>query len=151
MDARTDAGLRELEIVRTFKAPRGLVFKMWTQPEHIARWWGCGYMTDNKVTNDFRVGGTYRVEMTLEDGSLHVITGTYLDIAEPERLSFTWNVPSGMAGSETVVTIALEDDGDDTKMTLRHAVFDAADMCDAHNMGWTTSFDRLETLLAEAA
>lgn len=151
MDAGIDTGSRILEITRTFKAPRALVFKVWTQPEHIVRWWGCSYMVDNKVTNDLRVGGGFRSEMTLDDGAKQVIVGKYLEIVEPERLSFTWNWEDGSLGSETVVTIALEEQGASTVMTMRHELFDTADLRNAHNDGWTASFDRLADLLATNA
>lgn len=148
MDAGIDTSSRVLEITRTFKAPRALVFKVWTQPEHIARWWGCGYMVENKVTNDLRVGGAFRSDMTLDDGTHQVIVGKYLEIDEPARLSFTWNWESGLLGTETVVSITLEEQGADTVMTMRHEVFDTTDLCTAHSEGWTASLDRLAELLA---
>lgn len=151
MDAGINPESRTLEITRTFKAPRALVFKVWTQPEHIARWWGCGAMVENKVTNDLRVGGGFRSDMTLEDGTHQVILGKYIEIDEPARLSFTWNWESGLLGTETVVTITLMDQGAETVMTMRHEIFDTADLCNAHNDGWTASLDRLADLLASGA
>jgi uncharacterized protein YndB with AHSA1/START domain len=148
MDANSDAAARTLTISRTFNAPRSLVFKMWTQPEHIVRWWGCDYMSAIDVTNDLRVGGAFRAAMTLDDGSLHVIVGKYLEISEPDRLSFTWWVENGSAGGETVVTVSLEEDGDRTLMTFHHAIFDEPDMCTGHREGWTSSFTRLDALFA---
>lgn len=147
MDSGTDTKARELVITRTFKAPRALVFKAWTQPEHMARWWGCDHMQQNRVTNDLRIGGAFQSDMTLADGSRHVISGTYLDIDEPNRLSFTWTWRNGDAkGSDTVVTIDLEDDGDGTRMSFRHSFFDTVEECDGHREGWTASFDRLAEL-----
>ncbi|MBO6518712.1 MAG: SRPBCC domain-containing protein [Rhodospirillales bacterium] len=151
MDANTDVSNRVLTIERTFNAPRALVFKMWTQPEHMARWWGCGYMKHIEVSADLRVGGQFRAAMTLDDDSSHVIVGKYLEIDQPTHLSFTWWVENGAAGSETVVTIDLSEDGGKTHMSFRHGTFDEADMCAGHGEGWTVSFDRLEALFNASA
>lgn len=144
MDEGTKPSLNELVITREFNAPRALVFKAWTQPEHVARWWGCDYMEQNKFTNDLRVGGAFKSEMTLEGGALHVISGTYLEIDEPERLQFTWTWRNGPdKGSDSLVTIVLEEKGDGTLMTFRHERFETVEECDSHREGWTASFDRL--------
>ncbi len=151
MDANTDVSNRELTITRHFNAPRALVFKAWTQPEHIARWWGCNDTQKIHVESDLRVGGSLRAEMTLKDGTLHVVIGTYLEIDEPDRLSFTWDWESGGLGTETVVTITLEDAGEQTKMTMVHRLFDTRDMRDLHGEGWAASIERLEAFLADIA
>ncbi len=151
MDAQTDTNLRVLTMTRVFAAPRSLVFKVWTQPEHMVRWWGCPAMVDNKVTNDFRVDGWFRSEMTLDSGVQHVIIGRYLEIDEPERLSFTWNWESGGLGTETVVRLSFIEQGPNTLMTLNQSLFDSVDLCVAHSEGWNASFDRLVALLENGA
>ena len=149
MDVRTDSRTHELVIERNFAAPPALLFKMWTEPEHIARWWGCPMMRANKVSNDLRVGGGFRSEMTLEDGVLHTIFGTYRVIEPPIRLSFTWTWENEVMGrgEETLVTITLEEEGAGTRMTLRHEFFQDAEVRDQHNEGWSTSVERLAGLL----
>lgn len=139
------AGDRELTIVRSFDAPPALLFKMWTQPEHIARWWGCPYCRSVSAKTDVRVGGAFQVDMDLEDGSLHTISGVYKEIREPDLLSFTWSWrrDDGTKGSDTVVTVEFAYRGDVTEMTLHQAVFGDPAECLGHNEGWTTSFDRL--------
>jgi uncharacterized protein YndB with AHSA1/START domain len=151
MDGQTETASRELEITRIFDAPRSLLFKVWTEPEHMARWWGCNYMVTNKVTNDLRAGGAFRSEMTLEDGALHIVVGKYLEISAPERLSFTWGWEGGAMGTETVVTLTFKEQGDKTVMTFHQSLFDTADLCTAHNEGWNASFNRLSVLLADHA
>lgn len=150
MDDGTKPKLNELVITREFNAPRALVFKAWTQPEHVARWWGCDHMRENKFTNDLRVGGGFRSAMTLEGGIEHVISGTYLEIDAPERLQFTWTWKNdGGEGSNSLVTIVLEEIGDKTRMVFRHERFETVEECDSHREGWTASFERLdEELLA---
>lgn len=151
MDATIDTPTRELVLSRTFDAPRALVFKAWTQPEHMARWWGCDHTVKNKVTNDFRVGGGFRSEMTLDDGTLHVVIGKYVEIDAPARLSFTWDWESGGLGSETLVEIDLEEEDGKTVMTFRHSLFASTELRDAHSSGWTASFDRLADRIADLA
>ncbi|MCK5777857.1 MAG: SRPBCC domain-containing protein [Rhodospirillales bacterium] len=151
MDASTDTTTRVLTMTRTFDAPRALVFKMWTQPEHMARWWGCDQTCNNRIRNDLRVGGVIRSEMTLEDGTLHVVVGKYLEIDEPERVSFTWDWENGGLGTETVVTVTLEEVDGKTEMTMVHTLFDTTELRDLHGEGWGRSFARLDAYLPEAA
>lgn len=151
MDAPIDTQARELVLSRTFNAPRALVFKVWTQPEHMARWWGCDHTVKNKITNDLRVGGAFRSEMTLDDGTLHVVIGKYVEIDEPARLSFTWDWENGGLGSETLVEIDFEEQDGKTVMTFHHSIFETTDLCDAHFDGWTRSFERLADRLANIA
>ena len=80
---------------------------------------------------------------------MSVTVGTYLEIDEPERLRFTWNWESGGLGSETIVTIELEERGNGTRMNFRHELFDTEELRDEHNTGWAASFDRLVELLPE--
>ena len=54
---------RTLVLSRVFDAPRELVYKVWTQPEHLARWWGPRGYTLISYKTDVRVGGSYRFGM----------------------------------------------------------------------------------------
>jgi uncharacterized protein YndB with AHSA1/START domain len=59
----------DIVIERVFDAPRDLVWKAWTDPEHIAKWWGPGSMITRVEAFDFRVGGAWSYVMTAVDGS----------------------------------------------------------------------------------
>lgn len=143
---------RTLVMTRVFDAPRQLVFKCWTEPEHLARWWGCAGSTVTTFKGDFRPGGAFRVVMRLSDGSDHRVCGVFREIAAPERLAFTWawEDPEGRLGHETLVTVSFAERGGKTEITLRHAVFETVPTCDLHRQGWTASFDRLAGYLAKA-
>ncbi len=54
---------RELNITRIFDAPRSLVFKMWTDPKHVAQWWGPKGFTNPVCERDVRPGGALRIVM----------------------------------------------------------------------------------------
>lgn len=145
---------RVLVITRLLDAPPSLVFKVWTEPEHIARWWGCGQTQAATVSKcDLRPGGAWRVVMRLADGGEHRVCGVYREIVAPERLAFTWawEDADGNLGHETLVTLTFAERGSKTEMTLRHAVFETTEMRDLHGEGWTVSLDRLAAYLATAA
>ncbi len=143
---------RVLVLTRLFEAPLSLVYKMWTEPEHIARWWGCSGSTVTRCTRDLRVGGDYFVEMQLSDGSPHRIAGVYRVIEENARLCFTWGWldDEGQRGHETLVTVTFSERGQATEVTLRHEVFDTTETRDLHGEGWTFGLDNLAAYLAEA-
>lgn len=76
----------ELVITRSFAAPRVLVFKAWTEPHHVVRWWGPDGFKTTRCEIDLRPGGDYRIEMLGPDGKIYPTTGTYLEVVPPERL-----------------------------------------------------------------
>ena len=145
MDGNTDVKDRTLRMERYFDAPPALLFKLWTQPEHMVRWWGCPMMVTCVAETDPREGGTFCVEMDLEDGSKHIIVGKYQEYAPPDRLtmSWAWELEDGSLGHETLVKVSFEESGDGTLLTLHQALFESRDMRDGHNEGWSSSFDRL--------
>src|SRR5271154_968197 len=114
-------GDRDLVITRVIDAPRPLVFRAWTDPDQIARWWGPkGYVTiDHDM--DVRPGGAYRFRMRSPEGTDHRKRGVYREIVEPERVAFTfaWEEADGRLGNETLITVTFEDLGGKTRLTLR--------------------------------
>src|SRR5262245_19835210 len=80
---------RELTITRMFDAPRALVFKAWTDPGHVAQWWGPKGFTNPVCEIDLRPGGALRIVMRGPDGIDYPTTGVFREIVEPERLVFT--------------------------------------------------------------
>ncbi len=143
--AELDTPRTTLLLTRTFAAPRALLFKLWTQPEHIVRWWGCAEAGDVDFTNDLRVGGEFTAVMQLAGGHTHRITGVYCKIETPERLVFTWawENTDGFQGGETLVTVTFADKDGQTELTLRHESFATEDACTAHGEGWGASLERL--------
>jgi uncharacterized protein YndB with AHSA1/START domain len=80
---------KNLIIVRTFNAPRVLLWQAWTNPEIIRRWWGPRSFTAPYIKIDLRVGGTYLYSMRSPEGKNYRTTGTYLEIDEPARIVMT--------------------------------------------------------------
>lgn len=143
---------RELVIMRIFDAPRPLVFKAWTEPEHLVHWWGPKGFTLPTCTMDFRLGGAYRFRMRGPGGDDHWLQGVYREIVEPERLVFTyaWADAEGKPGHETLVTVTFAEYNGKTKLTLHQAVFESVAVYNDHESGWTACLDRLAAYLAKA-
>ena len=135
----------ELRIDRVFDAPRELVFRMWSAPEFLARWWGPKGLYLSYCAMDFREGGKWRYCMHQPDGADYWVSGTYEEIRAPERLSFTWIGDVGQFS--TLVEIDFEDFGGRTLMHFRQAPFPNAEVRDDHDGGWSASFELLATYL----
>ena len=148
----TEPADRVLKITRVFDAPRSLVFKAWTEPEHMARWWGPRGFKSTVLKNDLRPGGAYRIHMLGPDGD-HWTQGVYREVVPPERLVMvgSWADAQGNpTRPETTLTLLFEDLGGKTKLTLHNAVFESVTARDLHQGGWTSALDCLAEYLATA-
>jgi uncharacterized protein YndB with AHSA1/START domain len=98
-----------LVITRSFDAPRSLVFKAWTEREHLVHWSAPKGFTITHSEGDLRPGGAWRACMRSPDGVDLWLGGVYREIVEPERLVFThaWEDADGKRGHETLVTVTL--------------------------------------------
>jgi len=144
VDAGTELADRELVVSRQIDAPRALVFQAWTQPEHVARWWGPQGFTTIFCDMDIRVGGKYRCVMRSPQGTEHCKVGVYREIVEPERIVFTfaWEDASGNPSHELLITVTFEELGAKTLLTLRQGTFQTTDQRDSHVIGWTSCLER---------
>lgn len=151
-NATPAAGERELTITRLFKAPRDLVFRAWTEAEHLAHWPGPKGFTATPDKFDCRTGGFFRTCLHAPDGGDHWVQGTYLEVSPPERLVFThaWEDGSGRPGPQTIVTVTLQEEAMQTRMHFHQALFESRASRDGHERGWNESFDRLAAWLEEA-
>jgi uncharacterized protein YndB with AHSA1/START domain len=147
---------RELVITRIIDAPRDLVFKAWTEPKHMAQWWGPKGFTNPVCEMDVRPGGTLRIVMRAPDGVEYPMTGVFREIVTPERLVFT-TVAEDQEGNPhleglTIVTFA-EHDGKTTLTVQTSAVGltpESARMLEGMEAGWTQSLERLAEYVAKA-
>jgi uncharacterized protein YndB with AHSA1/START domain len=136
-------------ITRIFDAPRELVFKAWTDPKHVAQWWGPKGFTNPVCEMDVRLGGALRIVMRGPDGAEYPMTGVFREIVAPERLVFT-NVAIDRQGKpllEGLTTVTFTDLGGRTKLTLETRAVARVDyasrMLEGMGTGWTQSIDRL--------
>jgi uncharacterized protein YndB with AHSA1/START domain len=150
IQAQDQAPAIALNLRRTFKAPRERVFRAWTDPEKLAKWWGPETRTCPFAELDARPGGRWRTCMRDENGDEAWVQGVYREVEPPARLVFTWAWENdGVPGHETLVTIEFHDRGDETEMVFTHEGFETEEGRDLHNQGWTSSLVCLEQCLSE--
>jgi uncharacterized protein YndB with AHSA1/START domain len=139
----------ELLIVRTFAAPRALVFKAWTDMECMMHWTGPKGFISKGDRLDVRPGGTHRACLIAPTGEEHWVSGKYIEVLPPHRLVFThaWELPNGKRSPETVVTVDFTEKDGATEMRFHQAFFESSTSRDGHKGGWTESFERLEQFL----
>ena len=145
----TESGIT-LVVRRTFKAPREEVFRAWTAPEEIVKWWGPEGCSSPGAETDLRAGGRYRIAMTTPEKKEIYSFGEYQEVTPPEKLVFTWTWegPPEMAGVETLITLEFAEKGDETELTLTHERFPTQKDKENHEWGWNSCFDCLEKALA---
>ncbi|WP_420909039.1 SRPBCC family protein [Leptospira noguchii] len=84
----TSTSDREIRATRIFDAPRDLVFRMWTEPEHVIHWWGPKGFTNTFETMDVRPGGIWKFIMHGPDGTDYPNLIVFLEIIRPEKLVY---------------------------------------------------------------
>jgi uncharacterized protein YndB with AHSA1/START domain len=163
-DSNTEPPEQELVITRVFDAPRELVFKAWTEPEHFVHWWGPKGYTTPFCTIDLRPGGIMHQCMRSPEGREVWTKGVFREIVVPERIVLTdsfadaeGNVVSpthyGMSPDwplETLLTVTFDEQAGKTKVTLRHAGIPSGAERDGTQQGWLETVYRLAEYLAEA-
>ena len=154
--AATPIGETEVVLTRVFDAPRALVFKVWTEPHHLAKWWGPRDFTNPVCELDVCVGGRIFIEMHAPDGTVYPMTGRFWEVVRPERLVFaaTAEDRNGRALLEGLITVTFEDEGEKTRLTVREKAVAlqpaAGPMLARMETGWAQSLYRLETVVAKA-
>ncbi len=137
-----------IEMKRRLPADIGRVFAAWSSADMLARWFVCAPDWTATATNDFRVGGKYRIEMRSGDRLVGAASGEYREIAPPYRLVFTWASEGGISVSDSVVTIELKAIGSETELLLIHDVAPDTTAGRAHAAGWRGCLESLDRLLA---
>jgi uncharacterized protein YndB with AHSA1/START domain len=103
----------QILITREFEAPKHLLYKAWTTPELVQRWWSGRRGKVDSIDIDLRVGGTWRYVMTAQGGFEVAFHGEYLEIVPDEKIVHT-EIYEGAPGGEsepvvTTVTFTEED------------------------------------------
>ncbi len=143
-----DEPKNELVLTRVFDAPRRLVFKVWTDPAHVAQWWGPHGFKTTIQEMDVRPGGRWRYAMRGPDGNDYPFDGAFVEIVEPERLVFDGSIQGDpKQGVWTEVTFT-ELEGK-TKVTVRQVYSFESKATEGAPIGWNQQLDRLTAYLAE--
>jgi uncharacterized protein YndB with AHSA1/START domain len=146
----------DLTLTRVFGAPRSLVFKAWTDPKHMAQWWGPRGFTNPVCEIDARVGGLIRIDMRGPDGTVYPMKGVFHEIVENERIVFTSTAHENAQGIpliENLNTVTFAEFNGMTRMTLHVRVLrfspEIAAALAGMEQGWSESLYRLAELADE--
>src|SRR5262245_24625463 len=159
----------EFVITRAFDAPRELVWQAWTEPKHMAAWFGPETFTIPVCEMNVRPGGAWRLVMRGPDGSAYPLSGIYREIVKPERIVTSVDVSEhpdgwfdmiepgrdrskGRPRYELGWTVTFEIAAGGTKLSI-HNQFPSRALRDAFvkvgmGEGWGGSLDKLTDLLS---
>jgi uncharacterized protein YndB with AHSA1/START domain len=141
---------REITITRVLDAPRELVWRAWTEPERLARWWGKrGWnAVPSSITMEVRPGGAFRVTTVHEDDGTEMPTeGVYREVLAPERLVFA-ELPRANCHEGALGTVTLTELGDGTtEMVFQTTIWATGELTESTAGGIASSFDRLAQTL----
>src|SRR5438128_7328723 len=144
---------REIVGSRIMDAPPELVFKAYTDPELIPRWWGPRRYATTVDKMDVRPGGVWRYISRGADGTEFAFHGTYREIKRPERLVSTFEF-EGMPGHVVVDTATFEERGWKTQVTVTSRFESVEDrdgmLKSGMEDGAAETWDRLAELLRKA-
>lgn len=142
------SGASVLRMARVVPAPRKRVFRAWTDPDELKRWWGPGRFTTPHAEIDLRPGGRYLLVMQPPDGTPLRLSGTYREVKPPERLVYTWRWEDGVPETgETLVEVEFRDRGDQTEIVVVHRGFPEGSPQDPYRHGWRSGLGKLATVL----
>ena len=151
------AQLREkpfLALDRSYPVGPEKVWRAWTDPEALKRWWGPKAVGDqvSLAQLDVRVGGRFRIVFGGPQGNDHEVQGVYKQVVPPTsaaagKLVFTWTWPNSTPERESLVTIVFKKAGTGTELAFRHEQLFDESVRDGHQRGWTESFAKLEDYL----
>ena len=161
-DPATTSTEEEIVLTRMFDAPRELVFRAWTDPAHLANWWGPKGFTNPVCESDPRPGGSWLICMRSPEGQDYWCGGVYRQVVEPERFVATdcftdengeivdpvdhYGMPEGTP-AEMLMTVTFEEHEGGTKVTVRQSIpVSVAREAGAYE-GWNQSFDKLAEYL----
>jgi len=146
---------KEMTLTRVINAPRQVVFKAWTDPAQLEKWWGPKDFTNPVCKVDAMPGGGILIHMQAPDKTMYPMDGEFHEIVEPVKLVFTSAAldKEGNRLFEVLNTVIFSDENGKTKITLHAAVsnitVEGRPYIDGMDQGWNESIDRLNNLVGE--
>jgi uncharacterized protein YndB with AHSA1/START domain len=149
-----DSTVGERVIVRrVIAASRERVFRNWTEPEQLKRWWGPAGFSCPAAEVDLRPGGTYRLVMLAPGGAPEMsVTGTYRTVDPPALLVYTWRWDTGPAASndESLVTVEFNHlDDQRTEVIVTHDRFPTGHDASPYRSGWEEGLGKLNIAVTQ--
>ncbi len=159
----TECDERLVVITRIFDAPRELVFRAWTDPEHLMRWYAPRGCTIHFRQIDLRQGGVFHSCIRSPEGHECWCKGVYREIVKPERIVYTLAVADeegnfvdpadvGMDPDwprETILTVTFAEHDGKTTLTLHQTILESLAKRTGAHPSWIEMLDRLAELLAK--
>jgi uncharacterized protein YndB with AHSA1/START domain len=148
-DDASNLTAQEIVLTRRLQAPRELVFKAWTDPSMLARWWGPKGFTNHEVEAEARPGGKLRIVMRAPDGTDYPMQGVFEEVDPPSLLIFSNQAvdAAGRAVLDGRTIVTFEEDGDYTMVRViaqaAALVPEAAAYIAGMNEGWNQTLDKL--------
>ena len=145
---------KEMTLTRVINAPRELVFKAWTDPAQLEKWWGPKDFTNPLCNVDARPGGEILIHMQAPDKTVYPMDGEFHEIVEPEKLVFTTAALDKNSNRlfEVLNTVIFSDENGGTRISMHAAISkiteEAKPYLDGMNEGWNQSIDRLGELVS---
>lgn len=138
----------ELLIERIFDAPVALLYRVWTQPEHLVKWWSPKAFTPLSITHDLVVGGAYRYGVLSPDGTEVWMTGVFQEIVPDEKIAMTFRWESGAWDVDNLITVTFQGLASGRTLVRFHQTpFKTVAGRDAHTDGWNSVLDKLAAYL----
>lgn len=140
---------RQVCFERVLAAPRALAWKAWTEPRHLAQWWGPHGFTNPVCKVAVRPGGPLRIVMRAPYGVDYPMTGVFHEVEKPRRLAFlsvAWD-ENGGALLTSLATATFAAQGAKTKLTVLATAIGlvpiSKPMLGGMKTGWSQSLERL--------
>ncbi len=150
MDQASLAEKPFLTLDRSYPVAPEKVWRAWTDPEAIKRWWGPGGHDPVSLAQlDVRAGGRFRIVFGGPQGKDHEVQGIYKEVVPNRKLVFTWTWPNSTPERESLVTIVFKRSGSGTELEFRHEQLFDETVRDNHRRGWTESFAKLDLFLKD--
>lgn len=141
----------EVRMTRTFDAPREMVFRAYTDPALVAKWWGLRRTTTTIEKLDLRPGGEWRFVERDNEGNEYAFHGVIREVTPPERYVYTFEYEGIPPGHEILETVLFEERDGKTTVTAIDNFKTAEDMQGMINAGMEEgakeSYNQLEELL----
>jgi uncharacterized protein YndB with AHSA1/START domain len=137
-----------LEFKRVLPAAPPEVFRLFADPDELARWWGPAGFSVPSLDFNPAVGSSYRIEMQPPEGEAFYLTGEFREVDPPTRLSFTfvWEAPDP-DDVETLVELSFREADDATEVDFKQGTFKTEERRELHRSGWGDSFEKVEAIV----
>jgi uncharacterized protein YndB with AHSA1/START domain len=144
------ATTESLELSYRFEAPREEVFRAWTNPEQVRKWWAPPGLEAGPIEIDLRPGGSYRLTLLPPAGEPMEASGVYHEVDPPARLVYSWAWRGGEFDglADSIVTVEFRELGvGATEVVVVHEQL-PPEAARAHDEGWRGCFERLAPLVS---